>query len=347
MKILNSFFETTPEQPISVDWLYSWQHLLLVLFVVGALCGLYFLKNIKCRKGINIIKISIATTIVLLEIGRIIWKFGCAFDASNGNPLTITQAFQAIGFHMCNYASFICAASLYLSVFIKQGNYYLEIFKEFSVGCGLVGAGLFFIYPEGLVGNIDFFSWWNIESIIDHTLLIFVPIYYISIGELTIRIKNLWRVAIGYLFVGCTSMSASIIANFNFSFSLDMNLIAGFSNYFPFPLHMLPLIAVVFCVPTLIYLIGEYCYRRKQNKIGTPVIKQVKTIENKKAHNLSIVYFSIGIISSIPLLFLLAFLTYHNEPSWWGLLCILPIFITVIFIKLGIDKYNQSIKVVE
>ena len=252
---MNYFFGYENKLSNSIDWFFNFNHLFLIIFVSLFVLMCTFLLNAKSEKGIKITKIVIASTLFILEIGRIIYKF--LMHKHYGGSAQNFNWWWNISFQMCAIMCWTTIITLILSVFIKKQNRFLQMLYNILFGCAMIGGILTFIYPDCLDSSFPFFHFVNIQTILVHALLIFVPIYLIKIKHFKVEIKNIWNVFVGYVYIGCIAMTASIISGNNFAYSLKFDLV---NLGLAFPWHLPILMLALTAFSALIYGAFELVY---------------------------------------------------------------------------------------
>ena len=58
-----------------IDWMFNSNHLFLIIFVALIIISFLFLFNAKSSKGIKVTKFFIASLLLVLEVGRIVYKY--------------------------------------------------------------------------------------------------------------------------------------------------------------------------------------------------------------------------------------------------------------------------------
>ena len=262
---MDYFFGFDSNLAQDIDWFFNINHLFLILWVVGFIVLCCFLFHSKSEKGKKITKLSLAVILFVLEVGRTIYKL-VAHKQANGT-LEGFNWWWNISFQMCAIMCWTTIITLVLSAFLKKENKFLQFLYNILFGCAMLGGILTFCYPDCLTANKPFLHFVNIQTVTVHALLIFVPIYLIKIKEFKVEIKNLWKVVAGYAYIGCVSMTASLISGNCFAYALKFDL---FDLGVPFPWHLPVVMILLLAVDAVIYgafeivrLIGNKCLNIK------------------------------------------------------------------------------------
>ena len=164
--------------------------------------------------------------------------------------------------------------TLVLSAFLKKENKILNYLYNILFGCALIGGALTFLYPDCMSSDRPFLHFLNIQTITVHALLIFAPIYLIKIGEFKVEIKNIWKLFVGYVFIGSLAMTTSLISGENFAFATKFDL---FDLGLPFPWHLPVVMLVLVALSSAIYGIFELVRFLKYRNKNKEVIEQQKS----------------------------------------------------------------------
>lgn len=338
---MNYFFGFDVALASNIDWRFNINHLFLALFVILVIVGLLFALNSKTEKGQKITKIVLATLLLVLELGRIIWKI-CQHIHLYGS-IDGFDWWWNISFQMCAIMTWTTIITLYVSAFAKNKNHIIiKILENILLGTAMVGGILTFIYPDLMDGSMPFFHFRNIQTVLTHTLLIFVPIWLVKIGELKIRIKNIWMPALGFLYVGCFAMMMSLYSGQNFAYSLACDLMEDIGLHVPYPWHLLIVVAIIFCLTVLIYAIGEIVYRKKHKTEQKPI----KTQKEKYHYASAVTCFVLAAVQGVLMLMLISLGLYTptDPTSPLAIFCLLPFGFSVLLIKLGMEYLLLSEK---
>ena len=315
---MNYFFGFDTFLDGEMDWFFNLNHLFLILWVAGFIVLCSFLFNAKSEKGKRITKIVLAIILLLLEIGRIVYKY--QLHIHNGGNASNFNWWWDISFQMCAIMCWTTIATLILSVCLKKNNKFLQYLYNILFGCALIGGALTFCYPDCMSANRPFLHFLNIQTVTVHALLIFVPIYLIKIKEFKVEIKNIWKLFVGYVFIGSVSMTASIISGNNFAYALNFSL---FDLGLPFPWHLPVVMIVLILLSTIIYAIFELI-RLVKRKIAKEE-RVVATIANKSKLSVAIYVVSIATAIIFGMLILLgtASLIGKDDKTMCGLFCLI------------------------
>ncbi|MCL2570254.1 MAG: YwaF family protein [Firmicutes bacterium] len=320
---MNYFFGYTPTLVREVNWTFSLNHLFLFLVVCAAFAALYFGLHAKTERGKRITKLVLASVLAVFEIGRYIF-FVLQYRAAVGSLAGFNWV-GTIPFSQCGIMSITMSIILFISALKRTpSGTVMQFFYNLLFGVGLIGGVLTFTTNDNLNGWFSILHWRNIQTIVVHLLLVFVPIYLIKIGEFRPRMKNLWMIAVGYLSIGIISMTGSQIAGDNFAYALGIYVIFETVGIdwitIPFPWHLLPLLGAMMLLAAALYLPFEIYHRKKHGKDQKPII------QNTRFHIARFVTFIGGYISTLVLLLVIP-QAFNATPivSWLGLVCLVPL----------------------
>ena len=338
---MNYFFGYETKLAQGIDWFFNVNHLMLILFIAGFIVLCSFLFSAKSDKGKRITKLALAAVLIVLEVGRTIYKY--KMHVYNGGTAKDFNWWWNISFQMCAIMCWTTIVTLILSAFLKKDNKLLQFLYNILFGCALVGGVLTFAYPDCLTEDRAFLHFVNIQTVIVHALLIFVPIYLIKIKEFKVEIKNIWKTLAGYVAVGCIAMSASLISGNNFAFSLKFDMI---DLGLPFPWHLPVVMLVLFGIDVVLYGSFEIVrlIKKKMNKQQTLEEKVVKT-KPEYYSRLGLVTQIVSNVSAIlfgALIMLGTASLIGNTKAKLGVLCLLGL-VYMILLLVFAEKHKKYI----
>ena len=316
---MNYFFGFNNYLSESVDWFFNLNHLMLILMIATFIVACCFIFSAKSEKGKRITRIILAIILLVLEVGRTIYKY--RMHIYNGGTASDFNWWWNISFQMCAIMCWTTIITLILSACLKKENVFLQYLYNILFACAMVGGFLTFMYPDCITSNYPILHFINIQTILVHALLIFVPIYLIKIKEFKVEFKNAWKVFVGYVFVGAIAMSASLISGNNFAFSLNLDL---FDLGIPFPWHMLFVMIVMACIAFVLYGAFELVrfIRRKVKKEQKQI--SMKTNSNTNKLGLAIYIVSIACAILFGAIIILSIANIIGEPlTWAGAWCLI------------------------
>ncbi len=324
---MNYFFGFDNVLQQDVDWFFNINHFLLILMVAAFIVSWYFMLSAKSEKGKRVTKIGLACVLFVLEISRIIYKY--LMHLHNGGNASNFNWWWNISFQMCAIMTWTTIITLILSATLKKENKFLQLLYNILFGCAMIGGFLTFMYPDCITSNYPILHFVNIQTILVHALLIFVPIYLIKTKDFIVEIKNFWNVFVGYVYVGAVSMTASLISGNNFAYSLNFDLV---DLGLPFPWHLPVVMIVISCISLIIYGVFELAYyiRKKRNNQNN------ETTKNKiETNQLGLLLYIVSIISSVLFSMLIILSTAYligQAKTLLGLLCLLGLIYMILMV---------------
>ncbi|MGN0787720.1 MAG: hypothetical protein ACI4L6_01465 [Candidatus Onthoplasma sp.] len=277
---MNYFFGFNNRLANNIDWFFNANHLFLIAFVSLIVVSCLFMFNAKSEVGKRITKIFFACLLIVLEVGRTVYKY--KMHVANGGTADNFNWWWNISFQMCAIMTWTTIFTLILSACVNKENHFLQFLYNILFGCAMIGGILTFCYPDCLDEGYPFFHFINIQTVLVHALLIFVPLYFIKIKEFKVEIKNIWKACAGYTYIGCTAMSASILSGNNFAYSLKFDL---FELGVAFPWHLPVILCVMMALASLFYGGFEIVrlIRRKIKHEEKPTREKIKSSSLGKA----------------------------------------------------------------
>lgn len=271
-------FDNTLSQ--SIDWFFNLNHFFLLCFVAAFVVMCCFLFHAKSEKGRKATRIALACILFVLEVSRIVYDY--LRHVHNGGTAESFNWWWAISFQMCAIMTWTTIITLVLSAFLKKENKFLQFLYNILFGCAMIGGFLTFCYPDCITSNYPILHFINIQTILVHALLIFVPIYLVVSKQFVVEIKNIWKVAAGYVYIGAVAMTASLVSGNNFAYSLDLDLV---DLGLPFPWHLPVLMLVMVAIASLIYGAFELArfIKRKRNPQAQEILPKPETSKLDKS----------------------------------------------------------------
>ena len=307
-----------------INWL-DLKHITILFSIVVFICiALYFLLFAKSKKGILATKITLATILFVLEIGRIIWTV-----ASNNYFNIPTNWWITINFESCTMMVWLNITLIVLSLILNKNNQLLSYLYNISFGIGLVGGIITFLYPAFINSSYSIFHFINLQSIITHIILIVLPLYFLKTKQFSLHLKNFWVIPFAYVCIGNISSMAGLISNWNFAFVFYCRPFIALNINIPFPYHILVIFISLSFVMLIVYSIADL-YRCK--KLNTKILKPTK-----------FEYFSYIIIIIDATIHLLMLNSLRPlTKTLYGLLFLLPILISITLETIIYKKTNKK-----
>ncbi|MCX5775061.1 MAG: YwaF family protein [Firmicutes bacterium] len=188
---------------------FGWRHFIWMFLVIALAIGgyLYFKKYPKREKAI------VLTLVISMFLVRF---FHQTLRASIGVETPWTMAFP---FHMCTVLTFLLPLTIVFNwKAIKTPVYVLSIM-----------GGIITVLLGGYFSD-RFLTFWALEGMAAHTLLIVVPIYEAASGKFEFNLKESWKVIPGILVL----MGWATLANYVFFPNMGANYMYLVTNELPF-----------------------------------------------------------------------------------------------------------------
>ncbi|MFA6860110.1 MAG: hypothetical protein WCR30_01825 [Clostridia bacterium] len=312
----------------AVKYMFNTNHILLVLLVAAFIVTLYFALCSKTEKGKKITKLALAVVLISLELGRIAFRFG--LDAFNGVEPNLARSLTIISFQMCAIMTWTTAITLIVSAFKKKQGKVMQCMFNILFGGALVGGVLTFAYPDCIHGLYPLYHFYNVQTIVVHALLIFVPLYLSKIKEFKVEIKNIWKPLVGFIGVGSISMTASQFCGATFAYSLRCNLLESVGLNIPFPWHLLVVFGIVYVLTIILYV--AFGIRKRHTE----------TMEIKKTFLSKLLKF-VAIVGGVLFVCLIPYLAFGSTPilNYSAFICLFPILFTTILLIIS-EKPNKQ-----
>ena len=323
---MDYFFGFDTKLASKVDWFFNANHLFLLLWVAGFIVACCFLFSAKSEKGKKVTKLVLAGILFVLEVGRTVYKY--LLHLHNGGTASNFNWWWNISFQMCAIMCWTTIATLILSAFLKKDRKILDYLYNILFGCALIGGFLTFCYPDCISADRPFLHFLNIQTITVHALLIFVPIYLIKIGEFKVQLKNIWKLFVGFVYIGSIAMSASLISGNNFAFCLKFDL---FDLGLPFPWHLPVVMIVIVSLSAINYSVFELV-RYIKNRKRTSNETKVTTQKSKLGIAIYVTSIVTSIVFGMAIMLGTAALIGKDANSIFGLFCLLGLVYTILWL---------------
>jgi uncharacterized membrane protein YwaF len=258
-----NFFNFYAEPASDYSVMFNLNHLYMFLTIIISLgLLLFFLKRLP-KKGQNVVLIICSVMLIVLEISRIVYRALKHYDI-NGSMAGFDW-YWSISFQMC--AMMVWFVSINTLISLKNPNSKWSQFSfNIMYGVALLGGILTFLYPDLVHTDYPFFHFMNVQTILSHMLLIFVPLYIVVTKRLNIKYKNIYKAFIGLLGAAAIAMTFSLISGDNFMYMKEFSLLSDFGVEIPFPYHLLILAPLAFILMSILYLVGNLiCHLKKKN----------------------------------------------------------------------------------
>lgn len=173
--------------------LFGQEHILAMIIIA---CILYCLLRYLTKLPSKIVTLVIATAALLVpivEYTHTYWLYRCGQ----------TQWYKLLPLHLCAMQSIFIP----LAVFTP-----FRCFKEFIYSTAILGGICAIVFPVGVAGTYPFWHYQTLQTLLLHSLLIFVPLALIISGRFQPKAKAIPQVIAIFLFVA--SLAAYIDNHF-------------------------------------------------------------------------------------------------------------------------------------
>ena len=249
------------EEP--VNYIYNLNHLWLVLAVGAFVVGMLFALRGKSEKFKRITMLVIAFILLVLEIGRIIWKV--SYLVYVGTPLEEVDWWWNISFQMCAIMTWFTIITLTINALSKKQGKILNIMNNILFGCAMIGGILTYVYPYFISTYRPIWHFSNMQTIITHVLLILAPLYVVKIKIIKPRYSDLWKPMLGYVLIGSIAGMASEFSGNNFAYYFSNGMFDSIGISVPFELCFFTTFIAVYTCAIIAYSIVKLIYKYKED----------------------------------------------------------------------------------
>ena len=266
--MLESFFGFDSYGSTQLDFMYNLNHIWLLLFVVAFITILTLIFRKKSIKTQKIMLGTVGIAMIVLEIGRVVWRM---LDYLQTHPTLEGWNWSwSISFQLCAIMTWFVSINLIIYAFSKKEHSKWRVIA-FNIMVGVAGLGGFltFMYPDLIHESRSILHWENVQTIVQHTLLIFVPLFLVVTNKVQIKLKNLWMPLAGVAGAAAIAMPISLWTDNNFMYMLEFNLLGDLGVNIPFPYHLFVLLGLFIVLDLIVYssLIGIKALKRKLCKL--------------------------------------------------------------------------------
>ena len=316
--------------------------ILLPIFIVGVVVGLYFLLFKNTDKSKKITKIVLASIICFLYLARAIFYIVRIISLK----ITFTFAYFLTIFGINSvYAvtsllMIIAVVALFVSAFSKEDSPLLDFCKHTLLGIGFP-FGIIQLFRLDLVFLQSYSAYHivNIVSVIFTVLLLFIPVYFLKICELRPNLSKFWLAVTGYTIIASLCMTFSLlIVTGNIGEMVYATSLSKLGIKIDFPWHLLITIPAFLIICFIAYYIVTLCYKKFTHD---PV-----TLEYRHRNEFFDLYAfatkSLCCMQGPLILIILATIIRTPLGSLWGLFCLVPLIMTIFCIWTAYEMENQA-----
>lgn len=250
--MLEKFFGFESYGSTELDFMFNLNHLWLLLSVIAFVTILTLIFKNKSQKTQKIMLGTVGITMVLLESGRFVWRL-LKHLSTNPTLEGFNWAWN-FSFQLCAIMSWFVAINLIIYAFSKKEHTKWNV-VAFNIMVGVAGLGGFltFLYPDLIHESRALYHWENVQTILQHTLLVFAPVFLVASKKVQIKFKNLWMPLAGVASAAAIAMPMSLITDNNFMYMLRFGLLEDLGVVVPFPYHLFVLLGLFIVLDLIIY----------------------------------------------------------------------------------------------
>lgn len=315
---------------------------LLPIGIVAVVVGLYFAIFGNSDKTKKITKITLASFIAFLLLFRFCFWIFRAIEISGG--YSFSSFLMSLGING-NYAittllMYVAMIALYVSAFSKNNNLILDFCKHTLLGIGFPFGIIQLFRLDLIVNTIDnVYHVLNIISILFTILLLFIPVYFLKIGELRPRLSKFWLAISGYTIFASLCMTLSIVTrNGNIAEMTYATSLRQLGIEINFPWHLLITVPAFLIICFIVYYIVTYAYKK--------ITHDPVTLEYRHRNEFFDLYSfatkSLCSMQGLLLLIILGTITRNPMGTLWGLFCLIPLIMTVFCVWTAYEMEEQA-----
>lgn len=244
------FFDFTTN--ISKEYVFNnWgiEHIsaILIVTIVIFFC-LRILKKLSKEKQTRIIKIC-AILVPFVEISHNVWLY----FANNSSII------ELLSLHLCGLQMYFIPLAVFTNFIV---------FKDFIFATSILGGIFGILFPSGVTGSYPFWHFQTIQTLIYHSLLIFIPLAILVTTDYRPTLKRFYKVLLLFFIVVIICVYIDLVYGQNYLFLVTAPEMALLTNiqtkYGTFPYLCFTFLVLLFiCV--FIHL--PFDLKRKKNNI--------------------------------------------------------------------------------
>nr|WP_122012257.1 TIGR02206 family membrane protein [Maliibacterium massiliense] len=161
---------------------------LLALVALGVTLALRAVKKLPADRAWRVLCIA-AVAVPVLEFSHTLWMYFCG----------TTQIVKLLPLHLCAMQSIFIP----LAVLSKK-----DVFREFIYATSVLGGAFGILFPAGVADAYPLWHYQSIQTVLLHSLLIFVPLALITTGTFRPDVRRFPRVLCIFL---CVALAAALV----------------------------------------------------------------------------------------------------------------------------------------
>ncbi|MDR2822339.1 MAG: YwaF family protein [Acholeplasmatales bacterium] len=306
------------------EYKFNINHIYILLANIAVFLILFFVFARK-TSNIKIKNIIFAVILVVLEVFRIIFDTSKELYVYN-TPFKELNFLKIISFELCAINVWVSVITLFL-VSLKKESKIGEFLKNYLFGIAISAAFLTFISPDNIDGHFPLFHVINLQTLITHMLLFFIPIYFIKTKQFEPHMKYSINALMVSVLTASIAMIGSQLAGYSFAYMTRLQIAEDLNIFIPYPFHFIPLIFALYGLTFLNYYIFSLIFKIKPEET-------IKTYENRIVFwfKVSSIFTGMILLSVVPLFF-----AKNPVGNLLGLFC----FISFIYIGAMIILINK------
>ena len=230
--------------------LFSIWHIMYIVLIVGLTIGFAFIVKNKSEKVKKNVLNVLAVTAIAVYIAD--------FFIMPLNGVGYGGYLDKLPFHICTFISIMIP----FAQFSKSNNKIAQSFKEIVACLSIVASLMYMTYPGSAIGDIGTFSYKVVQTFVFHGLVFSWGFMSLATGSISLKIKNIWKQALGILFIiGWATLGNLSYGDYNWFF-----LVVPPFSFIPTQLTPLAIWVGVFAMCAIIYGI-YYAVKAINNKI--------------------------------------------------------------------------------
>lgn len=217
--------------------LFSIWHIMYIVLIIGLTIGVSFIIKNKSEK----VKTNVLNVIAICAISVYIADFFIMplSGVSYGGYL------DKLPFHICTFISVMIP----FAQFSKSNNKVAQSFREIVACLAIVSSLMYITYPGSALGGVGTFSYKVVQTFVFHGLVFSWGFLSLATGSISLHIKNIWKQALGILFIiGWATLGNLTYADYNWFFLINPPF-----PFIPKPLTPLAIFVGVFAMCAIIY----------------------------------------------------------------------------------------------
>lgn len=195
-----AFYDTV--DPTGAFPLFGARHMMMVaLMLLGLSWALKWVSQLPEEKSWRVIQIA-AVVEPILELSHTVWLYQCGQ----------TQLVKLLPLHLCSMQ----CVFIPLAVFTKRRALWDYLYATAVLG-GLCGV----LFPAGVAGVYPLWHFQTIQTVLLHSLLIFVPLALIATGRFEPSLKGFGRALLVFTPVAAIAALVDVLYGENYMFILS------------------------------------------------------------------------------------------------------------------------------